>query len=240
MNSPPSHILAGTIGACGHIFYIRLGVSVMFYRDIRVDTLFDSSYVDKAIESAGLTKAREYPELSSLLGRYQKKLKKSLAYSFPFSYGETYSQCVRIDENNYYQMGWNIASAKKTVKRDRVPVSGVALKDLVNVVDQQYINRSHLEVALQNNAPIIVALYPPLNTEPRIFIIDGNHRVMAKFEAGQDEISAYVLSPEQHMKALIGEGYKVLYKIHHNYCLIVRYMGGEVTTEELAQSLYPL
>lgn len=212
----------------------------MFYRDIRLGTLFDSSYIDKAMESAGLTRAREYPELSSLLARYKKKLKKSLAYSFPFSYGETYSQCVRIDENNYYQMGWNISSAKKVVKRYKVSVSGLSLNDLVNAVDQQCINRSHLEVALQNNAPIIVALYPPLNTEPRLFIIDGNHRVIAKFEDGQEEISAYVLSPEQHMKALIGAGYKVLYKIHHNYCLIVRYMGGEITTDELVQLIYPL
>lgn len=212
----------------------------MFYRDIQLDTLFDSSYIDKAIESAGLIRTREYPDLSSLLARYQKKLKKSLAYSFPFSYGETYSQCVKIDENNFYQMAWNVALAKKAIKRLEIPVGELSLKDLITVVDQKCINRSHLEVSLQKDAPVIVALYSPLETEPKLFIIDGNHRVTAKFEAGQDKISAFVLTPDQHMKALIGEGYKVLYKIHHNYNLIVRYIGGEMTQEEFEESLYPL
>lgn len=212
----------------------------MFYRDIRLDTLFDSGYIDNILEFTGLTKNRDYPDLSSLLARYQKKLNKTLSHTFPFSYGETYSQSVKIDECNNYLMAWNIASAKKIIKRNQIPVRELFLLDIVTMVDQECINRTHLEVSLKNNAPIIVALYPPLHTEPKLFIIDGNHRVIAKLEAGQEEIPAYVLTPDQHLKALIGEGYRLLYRIHYNYYLIVCYMGGVITEEVLEQSMYPL
>lgn len=212
----------------------------MLYRNICLKNLFDSGYIDNILKIAGLEKVREYPEISEMLAGYRKKLKRTLAFSIPFSIGETYAQCVKIDEHIHYQMAWNVSAAKELIRHNGLQVSSFPLKHVISRVDQKCINKSHLEVALQNSSPIIAALYPPLFKEPKFYIIDGNHRAVAKFAAGQMNIPVYVLMPDLHLKAVIGEGYIMLYKIHYNYNLLVNYLGGVITRERMEQSLYPL
>lgn len=94
--------------------------------------------------------------------------------------------------------------------------------------------------ALNNYAPIITASYPPLTTKNKFLIIDGNHRVISKHEAGQTEISGYLLSSDQHLPAMVRSIHRTLYKIHFNYYTIASYIGGIITEEELNESLYEL
>ena len=68
---------------------------------------------------------------------------------------------------------------------------------------------------------------------PNIIIVDGNHRVMAKFRAGQKTIPAYVFEPHHHLETMLYNVHRTFFKVHYNLLQIVKYMTYENPSEEI-------
>ena len=207
---------------------------------IQLNDIFRSDFMEKALEIYGFSKKNDYPSLSRELKRYKSRLKIPPKISGFFNFGENFIQKIEIDNNNFYEVTWSILVAKKMIKKYTPPLLEFSLKEIINLVDQRWINESHLSIALNNNAPIIMASYPPMVTKDKVLIIDGNHRVTSKYKDGQKKILGYMLEPQQHLKAMITEAHRRLYKIHANYYKIASYIGGTISEKELNETLYQL
>jgi len=212
----------------------------MFRNKIRLSSLFDSGFMDEALEIYGWSRENSFPNLPKVLLSYKHKVKKTFVFTDIFNREEHYTEKVVIDDKNFYFITWNIPAVKRIIERDNPTLSIFSLKEIVDMVDRRCINKSHLSKALNNEAPIIAASYPPLMTQNKLLIIDGNHRVISKYEAGQTVIPGYLLSPDQHIQAMVRSVHRTLYKIHYNYFMIASYIGGIITEEELNESLYVL
>lgn len=213
----------------------------MLANKMRFDNLFNIEYFDTFLKIYGLSTTNTYQELPYKLAAYQRKLKKLRLNSlFTFSSGETYVERIEIDCNNYYHAAWNIGAAKNITQKYKLPVKYLALGKIIKSVDQSCINKNRLDFSLTNNNPILIADYPPAANRPDYIIIDGNHRVTSKFRAGQKEIKGILMSPENHMQAMLGEFHRVLYKIHFNMYLIASYTGGKLIISDLEKQLYEI
>lgn len=212
----------------------------MFNGKIQLYDLFDCEFMDTALEIYGLTKKNSYPGLQQLLINYRNRLKKSSKFPSFFNLGETYTNRIKINDRNHYVVVWSIAVAKKVIKKYNPPLCKFSLDEIIHLVDQKYINQSYLDIALNNNAPIITASYPPMVTKNKFLIIDGNHRVISKHKDGQKEILGYMFEPHQHIQAIVTEFCRTLFKIHFNYYKIASYIGGVISDIELEKALYPL
>ena len=197
----------------------------------------------KTAESWGLPVQQNYPELEQILKNYQVKYRHAVRAPIPLAFGQrgqVYSAQVAINEQHSYQVIWSVVAANRVIKKVNLPIVTVTLAEIVARVDQEGIRVNYLSKALKNNRPIILANYPQLREEPKLFIIDGNHRVMARLKEGIAKIPAYVLTPEQHLEAMTRERYRVFYKIHFNCLMIARCMGGQVSYQEASSTLYQL
>ncbi|PKM47985.1 MAG: hypothetical protein CVV03_01080 [Firmicutes bacterium HGW-Firmicutes-8] len=212
----------------------------MFRKKIQLSSLFDSRFMDEALEIYGWSRENSFTDLPKILLSYKHKVKRTFVFTDIFNKEEHYTEKVVIGDKNFYFVTWNIPTAKQIIERDNPPLSIFSLKEIVDIVDRRCINESHLSKALNNDAPIIAASYPPLMTQNKFLIIDGNHRVISKYEAGQTVIPGYLLSPDQHIQAMVRSVHRTLYKIHYNYFMIASYIGGIITEEELNESLYVL
>lgn len=212
----------------------------MHCHDIHLNDFLQSAFMEKALKIYGFSPQNEYPHLSQELKRYRNQLKSTSRLTGLFNFGETFIQKISIDENNSYVVAWSIQTAKKTIKKVNPPLVNFSLNKIINLVDQRCINESHLDVAINNDAPIILASYPQLVAKDKVLIIDGNHRVTSKQKSGQKNIPGYVLEPHQHLPLMLGKIHRRLYKIHFNYYKIASYIGGLISEKELNETLYPL
>ncbi|PKM47984.1 MAG: hypothetical protein CVV03_01075 [Firmicutes bacterium HGW-Firmicutes-8] len=212
----------------------------MFRKKIQLSSLFDSRFMDEALEIYGWSRENNFPELPKILMGYKHKVKRTFGFTDIFNREEHYTEKIVISDRNFYFVTWNIPTAKQIIERDEPPLGEFCLKEIVDIVDLKCINESHLGKALNNEAPIITASYPPLTTKNKFLIIDGNHRVISKYEAGQTVIPGYLLSPDQHIQAMVRSVHRTLYKIHYNYFMIASYIGGVIGEQELRESLYEL
>jgi hypothetical protein len=197
----------------------------------------------KTVERWGFPIQQSYPELEQILKNYQFKYKHAIRAPIPLAFGQrgqVYSAQVALNEQHSYQVIWSVVAANRVIEKVNLPIVTVTLAEIVARVDQEGIRVNYLPKALKNDRPIILANYPQLREEPKLFIIDGNHRVIGRFKESIAKIPAYVLTPEQHLKAMTRERYRVLYKIHFNCLMIVRCMGGQVSYQEASSNLYQL
>lgn len=183
---------------------------------------------------------REYPNLAEVLTAYRQTLIKNLHLEVRRLIGQFYCSDVPVVDNYYYEVIWGVREANRVIKDYRVPETTVELAEIIPRVDLKEIDVRYLPTALRNCRPITLALYPQLFNDPRLFVIDGNHRAIAKSRDGQTKISAYILSPHQHLKAMTAPRHRILFKIHFNYIQIARYMCSLLSLEEVNKSLLNL
>lgn len=212
----------------------------MHRNDIQLNEFFNCEFMDKTLKIYGLSRINDYPDLSQKLKGYKSKLKRLPPVSGIFNFGETFTQKIKIDDNNFYAVAWSIPAAKDLIKKYQPPLDKFSLKKMIKFIDRECINESRLGFALNNNAPIIIASYPSMVTENKFLVIDGNHRVTSKYEDGQREIFGYILQPHQHLQAMVSENHRRLYKIHYNYYQIACYIGGLINEKKLNEALFQL
>lgn len=212
----------------------------MLKKKYQLKDFFDLEFMDIALKIHGLKPKNDYPELQQYLITYKNKLKKTPMYPASLKIGEVFRQKISYNDDNYYVVCWSIPKVKKLIAKYQPPLHEFILKEIIHFADQANINESHLDFALNNNAPIFMASYPPLVSKNKTLIIDGNHRVTSKHKNGQKTIPGYLLEPEKHLQAMFGEADRMLFKIHCNYYMIASYIGGVIGKKELEESLYKL
>lgn len=206
----------------------------------KLDKLFSVEFLKELTNSLGQPVKHQYPNLDRTLKNYQEVYHKSRRNPVRFGFGQFYSTDIPIDDKKYYQIIWSVAAANRVIKKYNVPECVTSLADIISRVDQSSIREHHLPKALKNSKPIFIAEYPQLFQEPKLIIIDGNHRVIANFRNGKTKIPACILSPEQHLEAMAGERFRVLFKVHFNCLIIARYMCDMVSLSKARNILYQL
>lgn len=212
----------------------------MSNKKYKLKDLFDSEFMNTALNLYSFMPKNNYPELQQVLTTYKNKLKRTPRHSGKLKFGETFTQKIFYNNENFYLVSWSIPKVNKVIAKYEISLCRFALKEIISVVDHAGINKSHLEFARKNNSPIFIASYPPIKNKDKFLIIDGNHRVTSKYENGQETIPGYWLKPEQHIQAMRSELDRILFKIHSNYYMIASYLGGLISKKELDESLYLL
>lgn len=212
----------------------------MANKKCQLNDIFNLEFMDIALERYGLKPKQDYPELQQILITYKNKLEKTPRHSSFLKFGETFTRKIYYNDDNFYLVSWSIRKIKKEIANYEPPLYKFALNEIIHIVDQAGINNSHLGFALNNNAPIFMASYPPLVSKDKFLIIDGNHRVTSKYKNGQQTITAYWLEPEKHLRAMRNELDRILFKIHYNYYMIASYIGGVISKTEVKEALYNL
>lgn len=147
------------------------------------------------------------------------------------SLGQCYTRTFELPEKSSYDITWSIPKLKKVIDTYNLPLTTLSLSILVPLVDQTNIVISHLEKALKNDNPVIVVRYPL--SSPSICLVDGNHRVIAKYRAGHPTIQGYLLEPDHHLEAMAFNVHRTLFKFHYNINEIIKYMSLENPTENI-------
>lgn len=149
---------------------------------------------------------------------------------------QCYTRTFMVDEKCSYDITWMVPRLEKAIKTYNLQPTTLPLKTLAPIVDQSNIVPNHLNKAIKNSEPILVVKYPLSN--PALCIVDGNHRVIAKYKAGQTTIQAYLFEPQHHLEAMMYNVHRTLFKVHYNIYEISKYMSLENPTENI--ELLPL
>ena len=169
---------------------------------------------------------------------YKKCIKNTLASNVLTINGEVFTQEFFIDEYNYYFINWCIPTAKRLILENQLKPVKIDLKGIIDQVRKNEIDQKYLPIALKNEQPIIIAYYP-MCPQPSV-VIDGNHRVLAKSEAGEFTINAFDLSPHIHLQAMTSDLDRLLYKIHHNLTSIGESIAGYLSAADLKRKLFTI
>lgn len=177
----------------------------------------------------------EIPELKHEISKYKQIIRNSnreiaLHISKESLFDERieyYEQTVDLYGGSYYTITWNIGLAKNIAKKHypQNPNMEFYLPTIAKFVDADTLDKAYFHQALQNNEPIIAAYHP--GVDPPFVIIDGNHRVMSKVNAGEKYISGYLLKPTMHLECMASTLDQALYIMHHNLVNCIRELNQE-------------
>jgi len=206
--------------------------SDMYERKLVLDPFFEY------LKQIYLKFPRPYSKLPKLLSEYRKQLwmdaeqiKDEVEPLLTMkNQGQCYSRIFDIPQT-HYEMVWSIPSAEVVVQKYNLPRKTFMLNKLMPLVDQSNITYRHLKNVVHSEEPILVIHYPV--AVPNRCIIDGNHRVIAKYQDGQRTIQGYLLEPEHHLEAMMLNAHRTIFKIHYNINEIVKYMTGVKEMSEL-------
>ncbi|NFL87392.1 hypothetical protein [Clostridium botulinum] len=182
-------------------------------------------------------------------------------YEFVYNYN-IYRDSENFIFNAFYRILWNVEKISDIVKKYNIPIEEVSINDLHKVMTRETlrnIKEEYLSVAEKNNEPICIIKFEPycrlksiinLPEEYKdLLIIDGNHRLHAKFMKNEkclfkflnrqsDRIKAYVLSPKMHMELMCNDEFILVYKINANINFLIEYTTGSISESQLEQRLY--
>lgn len=203
-----------------------------------LDAILNERYYLKSIQAKGARIKYRPSNLGQEFSNYKKCIKDTIASNVVTIHGEVFTQEFFIDEYNYYFINWCIPTAKKLILENHLKPEEIEIKDIIDQVRRNEIDQKYLPIALKNEQPIIIAYYPAC-PQPKV-VIDGNHRVLAKYDAGIRTINTFDLSPHIHLLAMTSDLDRLLYKIHHNLTSIGESIAGYLTTEELKRKLFTI
>lgn len=188
---------------------------------------------------------REFPGFEKEIEKYRRLLAEQRNEYHLAGYIETYRRIIHLGKFGHYEVGWKVPLVEELINRYQPPLHYCFVNQLIGIVDKENINYDHIRRTPANaENPIYLAQYPPLDV-PSI-IIDGNHRVVRKYEENpRQPIILLSLPPEIHLQAMAGDLFRLLYKIHYNLQIMIFYIYGDIdsfcyTEQEGPDTLYPL
>jgi len=147
------------------------------------------------------------------------------------SAGQVFRLAVDLAGGGFYVANWVIPLAVKIAREVGLRPVEVDLRTLVENMRDNTLDPRFFAKAASNHEPLVVVEYPLL-VPPQV-IIDGNHRAALRVLKRQFKALGYVLPPDLHLQAMAGEVFRVLYKIHHNFTEVARFMAGETDAVKL-------
>lgn len=154
-------------------------------------------------------------------------------------HGQLYTQTMNMADDDFYTIMWDIRKTESIINRDIIKPTILPLEELFIDAKPRHheLTRDYLAVSLKNNAPIIAAWFPMVESRSHVVVIDGNHRVYSKYKAGQQQIPAYILNPNQHTEAMIGDIHRYLFAVFNNITWIFEYMAGYYDLDTAVQRM---
>lgn len=138
---------------------------------------------------------------------------------------EIYNHTFTLPGKAKYFITWSVSELRKSVSKYNLQRTTLPLDKLVPVAHNSFITLSYLDKAVEDEEPILIVKYPMCS--PCFCIADGNHRVMAKYVAGESTIQGYILEPEHHIDAMLFNVHRTLFKVHYNLNEIGKCMNLE-------------
>lgn len=202
-----------------------------------IDEFLETDHYLSMIKAKGYEIKNIPSNLDELFRHYRECIENAKRNDVTYIRGETFSQEFVLDQNNNYCISWCIETAKDLIKEYKLKTETLKIKKLIGQINKKDINQSYLPTALKNDEPIIIAYY---NSSPDPYVvIDGNHRVAAKMQL-QNDIEAYVLSPNIHRQAMVSELDQLLFAIHYNLSWIGDFIVGLISFDEMTQKIAPI
>lgn len=182
---------------------------------------------------------QQFPDLEHLIEHYKTHISRlAAAYDPVFNLQSQISDTtIHLPYNNRYSLQWNVAKAYQFAHQMQIPCRRLPLQQLIFSMQNERIDLSHLPYALNNPEPIILARFLP---SCRLLVIDGRHRLTAKFAHGEDTIPAYILPDYLHIEAMAADLHRALYKVHYNFDLLCSYACGESTLENTLLRMFSI
>ncbi|CDZ23755.1 hypothetical protein CCDG5_0625 [[Clostridium] cellulosi] len=114
--------------------------------------------------------------------------------------------------NDYYNLIWSVRKLKSIISASNIKPIKMETDKLINLVNLSGITKNGLRRAKHNKRPIIVAEFPYLNQ--RYLVVDGNHRLYYRAKRGDRLIDCYLLSPQQHKKAMVNDLFRYIFDLN--------------------------
>ena len=175
-------------------------------------------------------------ELEQTLVYYKQLLNNALQAPYIMSEEENVQVKISVNQEEYYQMSWNIPKLKYLIKREKIQKTQIPV-DLVKSLIQQS-NHNPTSNHLQNDdMEIIIVSYPPISS--KYLIIKGKEQ-FEKIKNEEEKIESFILDPFVHLQATSSTVYRSLFAIHFNYSLLCSYIAGQLTIEEIEKRIFPV
>jgi len=202
----------------------------LFFNTYKLDNYLSKEFIDKACQGRIIN---VYPNLDNLLKEYNELLEEYEFSPILTTYGQIYERTINFPNDNYYTLHWNIDYAKEIIKQLNLQPLNLSVEALVNVVDEDNVDKRYFGMSLQNDEPIIVAYYPLLDGDKHHIILDGNHRVASRYKNSITSVKGYLLMPDEHYHALQSAIDRLLLIIHQNIIALVEFTTGKIEKAEL-------
>lgn len=157
-------------------------------------------------EQAGLYKNLLNSQYRAEIGSIRHALRRSGEY-----YEERFETGIGSD---YYYLVWSVKRLQFLIKKAGLRPVARAVKPMLPLVNLRGITKKGLAAARHNPSPIILAEIP--FTGAGLTILDGNHRLISRGERGDVTVDCFVLPPELHKRAMMGELFRYLFNFNTN------------------------
>lgn len=173
-----------------------------------------------------------------LIKELYQKIQGGRPQEIPIGFNEYFRKYFHFDHfnNDFYTIIWNIELAKKIIKKSNLQPQKVQVKELMKLVDEEYIDRNKLIQVqkIKKSDPVILVDYNPLNA---VLMIDGNHRVYSKRQQPNICLDAYILDDFISMDCMADDVFKCLFALHYNITKLINYSVGNISNDELESML---
>lgn len=178
---------------------------------------------EKKLRELGVEMKREFPFFKETIKEYEQLVKGLNPYEeLPIS-GEVFTREIGLIGDEYYDVIWSVDKLTEIVETEKVEfVPSFSLKHVESSLFHAEINPSAIG-RKDLREPIYVTWFEPTR---EFYVLDGNHRAIAAIMQGLTALPAIVFSPDQSIRAMIGEHSSLLYKINSNINYMYDYMAG--------------
>ncbi len=204
----------------------------------QLDQFLTKEYFYYFLRKSGFHKRFKIGNANQLFAKYRNLLMEAEDYPIIRGPEQNFNRDVQLGNGQFYTMSWDVNRAEEMIKEIKMKPKMIDISIIKPSVLQADYNEEHLDYALENQDPIIIGYYPQL--KEKYVIIDGVHRVTARYKNNIKKIPAYDLQPSQHLQVMNGRIYQVLFKIHYNYLLLVRLSAGVLPKEIVLKKMYRL
>jgi hypothetical protein len=136
---------------------------------------------------------------------------KRIGYIFK---GQRYQQQIYANFTSWYNLVWDVGVLKEMIDKQGKKPQVFSVSSLYQShIPHKKIREDHLAYALENKEPIILVGFPMIPQQ--CIVVDGNHRISSRYHIGIEEVSGYLLYPDQHRKAMPMAFHQKLYDFHH-------------------------
>jgi hypothetical protein len=210
----------------------------MFFDQYKLDHYLSLEGVDERLTDIRIK--NHFPGLRETLSSYKELLKEYEFSPVIATHGQIYEGEIVFPRGDFYKISWDVGFSQGIIKEFNLRPQMLSIDYLKDAIDPETIEIKHLKKSMKNKEPIIVAGYPLLSGDVKHYILDGNHRVYARYKAAHQGIAGYILSPEHHFYAMASDIHRVLYLVHQAVDSILEFMVGKISRNELDRYLNSL